>query len=317
MKRLLCVCVFAVFLFMISLPGFAQGDIRCWTSKSDACYHIEKNCEQAEDAFPISETAAMEFQKKPCSVCMEGKKAEEREERFQCSVRGGTYVVRVPNSVLEGYFLSEDSDAPITMPFDSGRLETMSLMTDSAHEDFRARVLLDGRAQGKYRSAEPISDDSMLGTNVRQIDGAWYLVARPKQAFSESDSFKWRIIENEIAVNDDGMLSISRCGQMERESFLDIQTWNGAAPVFEIYYDWADIQIYRGLDANIAVIHERNANEQALIGELFIGNNTFGIGINGYMSDRNTATYCCVITEEELGKLVSLKTFSIRHEPAI
>lgn len=317
MKRKLCACALAVFLLLISLPGFAQGDIRCWTSQTDAFYHIEKACKQAGKAFPISETAALEFQKKPCMACMDGKKAREREERLQCSLRGGTYVVRVPDSVLQQYFLSEISGITETMPYDAGQLENMSLMTDSAHADFQANLLLNGRAQGRYRAAEPISDDSILGSSIRQIDGIWYLVVRPKQAFSDAVPFKWRIIENEIEVDANGILSISRCGQTELENTLDIQIWNGDAPVYEFYSEQADIQIYRGLDANIAVVHEHNANERALNGELLIGDSLSGVSIKGYISAENTATYCCVITDEELGRLVSLKKFAIRYESEI
>lgn len=310
MKKAICLCASIVMLSIGAFHGIAYGETGYWTTKEDPYYHSQKECGEISDRFPISENAALEFDKTPCSVCIEG---EITAETLQATVRAGTYVVRIPEDYLRKFSLNGVFGTAKTDDYDPNVLANMNLMTNRENIAFQTEFIANGRVEGRYRAADLISDETALGLNIRQIDGVWYLVVRPQEHYSSEKPFRWRIMENEISVNGDGKLTIISDHEIIREDYLEIKDEN-ALLIYQEEYGQLEISVYRSLDVNIAVIYEKNPDPYLLDGEVHIGDMDNDLKVSGYIDGFDMATYCCVLSDEELGMLVSGKEPSIYHE---
>lgn len=274
-----------------ALAASGSDDTVYWTSQGDTWYHADRACSANEEAcYPISAVAAAEFGKKPCALCTGNGAAASAQEAKQASVsklsateRGGTWVFRVPKSILE------------------------SISTEHGLDDIKANDLVNlaGKAASdvqEVRVAAPADDTLVL--SLRVIDGDAYMVLRPGSAYSDKNPLKWRVevFGRDLFLFDaqDRMLSgasnvLSSTPDVKKQDY---------SRVFEAVYGDLDIAVYRALGtSNIAVLHLDGAKEgDALTGMVRIDDDATGAPVSGYIANEK-GVFCCVLTDAELSAL--------------
>ena len=265
----------------IGWPALAAGaaDETFWTAREDPCYHLDAGCGNPEgERYPLSEAAALEFQKTPCPICVEPTPEPEAGPALRATERGGTWVFRIPAEALAAVELSppepDTADDPLVSAFASTVSDLVSL-----------------------RLAVP--DDGALFMNLRVIDGDCFLVLRPEEAYSEERPLVWRA--ESMSLNFFGDEAPTLDGVSGPIASAPETDDGNRAQVFSQDYDGLDISVYRAMDTNIAVLHQSNGDAEALDATLQIGG--LSIPMRGYLSGKQ-AVYCCVITDAELGALV-------------
>ena len=266
----------------IACPALAADTAEtCWISRDDPCYHLDAGCGDPEGGrYPISEAAALEFEKTPCPVCVAPEATPEPEAgpALRATERGGTWVFRIPAEQLAAVELAspepDATDDPLVSAFAATVSDLVSL-----------------------RLAVP--EDGALFMNLRVIDGSCFLVLRPERAYSEEKPLIWRA--ESMSLNFFGDEALTLDGVSRPIASAPEQDDGDRAQVFSQDYDGLDISVYRAMDTNIAVLHQSNPEADALDGMLQIGSPS--IPVRGYRSGKQ-AIYCCVITDAELGALV-------------
>ena len=316
-KRALCACTA---LAAMLLPwAMAGAEEECWTSKDDPYYHMEKDCPQAIEDYPISEVAAAAFDKAACPLCAAISGSADVPELRAC-MRGGTYVIRVPVELLAAAQISSDTGFSFQESYDGSEAsDTLSeMLTDAEYLLFMAEFASSGEAQGVYRMPLPDTGEELLSMNVRLLDDAWYMVVRPDGEAPEDGVLSWRIVENRVEMDGSGALTVTCQGVEERRDAVESENRNDSETIFQAEYEGVRIDVYRAIGANIAVLHVDEADPDALQGEVRIGKSAqSGTPVQGYMDESGGAVYCCVITDSELGALVAGKTPVIWRESSL
>lgn len=286
-------------LLMLPVCAYADAQDEFWTRNDDLYYHFNRYCGGADGMVPISGAAARAFDKYVCPVCFQ---AEDAGGDVQAVARGGTIVVRFSDAwlaqpELTGVFgWSPDSE------YTGEKAER--LLADYLHGDtynsFMADYLADGSAEGRARN--PVILDELI-MNRRHIGSDWYIVVRPEEKFSDSWEMYWHINGIKLRREDESLFTNFDLQTVEEYKELKLSRGGGEGPVFELENDGLHMAVYRELDANIAVIYEKNADKDFLEGaQLRMPGMEEGIELDGYM-DGKQGVYCCTLTDAELALL--------------
>ena len=216
------------------------------------------------------------------SLCAIAEEAVSTElPKLTATERGGTWILRVPQALLESVELHKP-DRPASQYSLTGLC---------------ARGLTDAVEQ---RLAYP--SDGSLFMNLRVLDGDCYIVTRPTQPYSAEFPFLWTVEQREIQFFE---ADTTVSGVSEALSSVPEMDSSGYTQVYSDRFAQGDIAVYRAMDVNIAVIHWRGEEELGLIAMAQIGGtDAQKLPVTGYASGKQF-TYCCIITDAELGALVA------------
>lgn len=310
MKRFGC---FVLIAMLLSTCALADVQSEFWTCNEDLYYHFNRYCGGAADMVPISETAALAFDKYACPVCFQD---EDAGGDVQAVVRGGTIVVRFSDAwlaqpELTGVFgWSPDSEYTGE---EADRLLAEYLHGD-AYNSFMADSMADGNAEGRVRWPAVLATDNELIMNHRHIGSDWYVIVRPAEKFDGSWDMYWRINGIRLRRDGDSLFTNFDLQTVEEHKELKLARGGSEGPVFEMENDELQMSVYRELDANIAVIYERNADKDFLeAAELRIPGIQQGILLDGYM-DGGQGVYCCTLTDAELTLLQNGAQAQVWHK---
>lgn len=305
-------------LAVLLLPTCAFADVQgdFWTCNEELYYHFNRNCTGVEELVPISETAAQAFDKYACPVCFQ---SEDVGEDVQGVVRGGTILVRFSDAwlaqpELTGVFgWSADNEY-------TGQ-EADQLLAEYLHGDvynsFLADYMADGSAEGRARNPVILETDGELVMNHRHIGSDWYIIVRPAKKFDNDWEMYWRINGIKLRMEDGSLFTNFDLQTVEEHKKLKLARGGSEGPVFEVENDAMQMAVYRELDANIAVIYEKNADKDFLeAAQLRIPGMVRGIEMDGYM-DGSRGVYCCTLTDAELALLHNGAQAQIWHKPLL
>lgn len=313
LKRLLALLTVLI-IGILNMPTVLAEEIYFWTTREEPYYHADKNCGGSVVRFPLSKDAAVEFDKNPCPLC--GMEVDAKEIEILAGVRAGTYVFCIPQALLDAVEVESIANFTTSRQYSGAEANAvlLEILGDTAYRDFMSEYALYGQAQTTYRAVQPVENADWLNMNLRRIGDNWYLLVDPNQAFSEENPLEWRIVEISIIWDAAGAVTLNVEGEQYRRDYIPSQSMSNAEPVFKRDYGTLDISVFREIGANIAVLHVKNEDPDVLTGEVRIGDTeTEGIDVSGYING-NTATYCCVLTDAELGALVAGSSIGIFHE---
>ena len=300
---------------ILNMPTVLAEEIYFWTTREDPYYHADKNCGGSVVRFPLSKAAAVEFDKIPCPLC--GIEVDAGETKILAGVRAGTYVFCIPQALLDEVKVEPIANFTTSRQYSGTEANAMlsAILGDAAYRDFMSEYVSYGQAQTTYRAVQPVENVNWLNMNLRRIGDNWYMLIDPQQVFSEENPLEWRIVEISIIWDEVGVLTLTVEGEQYRRDYIPSQSMSNAEPIFKRDYETLDISVFREVGANIAVLHVKDEDPDILTGEVRIGDaETEGIDVSGYING-NTATYCCVLTDAELGALVAGSSIGVFHEP--
>ena len=295
----------------------AEQDIRCWTSNADNRYHMEKTC-AGDGSVPISEKAALAFGKEPCEKCVvvEKPKIVYDSEELSMATRAGTYILCIPVSSMESTAALPELDWVEKWSFTGEEIEgeLRNILAENAYDELMKCLKADGWAYGSCRVPELMLEEDVLFMSKRLIGEEWYFVLRPAKSYGAEINLKWRVDEWEIQMESHEALDLLKNRSDERANTLPIAVHNGAKVIFEKNYGQIDVTVYRHTGINTVVLRDSSSNKDVLTGVLIIGGADTGTVLNGYLDSRGKATYCCVISDTELGDIVAGKIPQICYE---
>lgn len=302
---------------VLSECALSETDIRCWTSNTDNRYHMEKTCAGGE-LVPISEKAALAFGKVPCDKCVVVKDKEivYEDDELSMSTRGGTYILCVPLRSMESSAALPELKSVEKQSFSGEEIESelRNILAENAYDELLDCLKADGWAHDICRIPELVLEEDTLFMSKRLIGEEWYFVLRPTKSYGAEINLKWRVDEWEIQMESHETLNLLKSRSDERANTLSVADHSGAEVLFEKNYGNVEITVYRHTGINTAVLRDSSSNKDALSGILIIGEADTGTELNGYLDSRGKATYCCVISDTELGDLVAGKIPIMRYE---
>ena len=138
----------------------------------------------------------------------------------------------------------------------------------------------------------------------RHIGGYWYVVVRPAEKFGDSWGMYWRIDGLQLCMENGALRTNFEQQTVEETLEVALERESGAPPVYSAAAEGFTIEIYRALDANVAVICEASGDADALENACLLVGSCAQIELCGYM-DGDSAVYCCVPDNAELEALRS------------
>lgn len=290
----------ALMLVCLMLILCAQAEeITYYTLKEDIYYHIYANCGGAEGMVPLSKEAADEFQKHICPLCDPIKD----DISARSVARGGTVVSCIPQSWLDDPKKTTQGVFAQPAEYEYQGNEMYARLSELLHgekyaafiEEYRAN----GRAETTVRVPDIIWDNGELIMNQRHFGGAYYIVFRPKNAFEDSYATHARFFEHDICMENDVLYETVGWEWNDYDFNIALERIEGDKTAYSGGNDSLKISVFREMDANIAVITEKNADKNRISRVLFsINGLDTGIEMSGYM-DGKDAVYCCVLTDAE------------------
>lgn len=298
-------CIALCGALMFSVSAMAQGDIRCWTSQVDACYHMDKGC-TGEAMYPISESAALVFDKVACEKCIIEEAVVYRESNLTLAMRGGTYVLCIPVSSMESLNELPKSETQESLSGAAALVHLTSIMPESKFTDFSNRVMADGWAYDSCREPEIMLSEGVLLMSRRRVGENWYFVFRPQTRYGETAEIQWNVLEWDVWLETPEALNLS-CDQSDiRKDQLAVADYSDASVIFEGDIEAGRIIVYRCAGINTAVLYCKvTGKAEDLNSTLVIGSDLEEIQLSGYINDSGQATYCCIISDGELGDMVA------------
>jgi len=304
-KKILAV-LFCGMLAGKALAG-TGGDIRCWTTNSGEVYHIRQSCVD-EETFPISESAAVAFGKKPCPDCVEieDKPVLQADFDIRMAVRGGSYILIIPDGDIEGVQVPQTGESEKTYSGADADNEVRRLLTREAYGDFSARFEADGWAHDTARRPEVLIGEGDLCMSCRLVDDNWYIALRPKKSYGTETEVRWQVAEYDVRRENADAVTVVGALSGEYAQTVAIENHGDAETVFEKDYSILSLTVYRESGINTAVIRdlENHAEMQA---RLWIGDLDTGTVLRGYQDNQKRPTFCCVLSDVELGHIVAGK----------
>lgn len=302
MKRILCMLLAAI----ICALGAALAQAEYYTGKTDIYYHALENCGGVRGRVPLTETAAAEFKKYACPVCIQ---AEDDGADVRAAARGGTIVVRfsdewVYNHELTGVFGFMPADVS---EGEAGWMQLGKYLHGARYADFLADYAADGKAEGRccvpwvLGTGEPDGEDwKDLKMSARHIGASWYIVIRPESKFEKTWRMFWRVSSYELTLTDEGLTSLFDLQTLEENRLMQLERFKGASPEYQRDGD-LQISVFDALGGHIAVLSQQNG-EALADARLIIDGRDTGARLSGYADGAN-AVYCCALTEGELVQL--------------
>ena len=306
------VILFAL-LVMLCFSALAEADGEYWTLKNDLYYHYYRNCGNVSDMVPISRNAAEIFGKYPCPVCMP---SEDDGSDIKAVTRGGTIVLRISDEWLYSF---EDISGVFgfSMPAYYGGEDAWEALDQYLHGERLAAFLddytADGSAESIARTPAVLCTGGELLMNERHIGPYWYITVRPAEKFGSSWDMYWRVDEMDITMEADSEIDHADgtvkyddvfSAQFNRQTIEDHKTVKAESMSsnkagFTKEYDGLELQIFEGLDTNIGLIYEKNADKDLLENvEVRIGDRA-SFYVSGYMNGSN-GVYVFVLTDAEV-----------------
>lgn len=298
-------------LTLLAGACLAEDAAGYWTRKADLYYHLNENCIGALDAVPISGMAAQAFGKYPCPVCVPVK---DDGTGVRAAARGGTIVVRfsdarMANAELTGVFgWSVDS----VYEGAAGETKLAAYLHGDAYNAFLAEYARSGSATDEAREPDVVAVHGERILSVRHIGGYWYVVVRPSEKFGDSWNMYWRIDGIWLHMEDGTLRTNFDLQTVEETLEVALERESGATPVYSAAAEGFTIEIYRALDANVAVICEASGDADALENACLLVGSCAQIELRGYM-DGDSAVYCCVLNDAELEALRSGEAARLLH----
>ena len=270
-------CWALVLVMLAGFPALAEDGAGCWTTREDEYYHLDPNCGGVDETrYPLSVEAALAFDKLPCPDCAAPDGAGIG--TVEAAERGGTWILRVPVAAM--------GELNLERPAGDGAPDPLAALYASTVTDAPGLML-----------AVPAGGLTM---NLRVVDGDCYVVSRPGAPYSAENPVRWRVESLSLGFFGDNGPKLSAVSG--EQSSAPVLSGEGYAQVFDARFDAGDLTVYRALGANIAVVHwaADAAGEAALIRVRDMAD----IPVMGYVAGENW-TYCCVLTDAELGALVA------------
>lgn len=291
----------AALALMLALSSGALAEDDHWTHNADLYYHINSGCGGMTGAAPISEKAALAFDKHACPVCIQ----EDAEGDVRAVVRGGTIVASFSDAWLAQQELAGVFGWTGETQY-QGR-EGQQLLAEYLHGDAYNRFMQDysanQAAEGRARVPVILAQDGELIMNSRHIGGRWYVVVRPAAAFDESWSMYWRVEGLALRMEGGDLYTNFDLQTVEERRELRLERASGAQPTHQSAAGDLGMTVYREMDANIAVIYQSAADGNRLQDvRLRIPGAEGQIRLSGYM-EGDRGVYCCVLTDGELALL--------------
>ena len=292
MKRAM---ILLLLLASLVVPARAEGFTQeYWTSKEDIYYHLDPACGNPDyPRVAMSAEAAEEFDRQPCPLCLDvlepaevlgGPAAEEvieaEPEGLRTIERGGTWVFRIPGAALS----------------------SMSLGNETISEDAWPLVALYGESLTDALDAYlAVPADGSMPMSLRIIDGDAYLVTRPKRSYKAKRPFKWQGVHVVADIFKPGEFTVE--GASRLWEYVPDKERSVKKAFSKTYHRKLEIEVYRGMDANIAVLKwKQMTNKKKLTGVLTIGDLPDAIPVTGYV-EKKASVYCCVLTDDEVAAL--------------
>ena len=302
MKRIVCMLLAAI--ICMSSAALAQDEY--YTDKTDIYYHVLENCGGAAGRVPITETAATEFQKYACPVCV---RVEDDGADVRAAARGGTVVVRFSDEWVYGHeltsvfgFMSDEVSNG-----GEGWVRLGEYLHGARYADFLADYADDDRAEGRccvpyvLGTGKPDGDDwKDLKMSARHIGASWYIVIRPDSKFGKNWRMYWRVSSYALSFASNTLTAEFDLQTLEENRLMQLESFKGAKPEYQRDGD-LQISVFSALDGHIAVFSQKRA-EVLADARLIIGGHDIGVQISGY-ADGENAVYCCALTEAELARL--------------
>lgn len=251
--------------------------------------------------------------KMPCPICTD----EEFKAKITAMERGGTIVVRIPESWMEkqtGFTEGFFSTGAREYDWENGQWTLSDHIHGEKYCDFLEDWAEDGKARETSWGASIQSDADLLIMHSRYMQNAWYFVLRPDGE-----------VDDELRVN----LSLSK-GTVEAEGDVlrvnpSEQDWNNkkyklkltkdkSKAVFQQEYDGFKVSLYETMDIYAAVVYQYGASETDLFYMSLIVGDRDAIVLDGYMSGEK-GIYCGVLTEGEAQFIMDGGEVAISNAP--
>ena len=297
------IAIIAALLAIAALvvSAMAEADLRAilWTSRDDVYYHTDENCGGVASRYPISEEAALAFDKRPCPDCAapEGEAAEAADDAAQAAAgdilateRAGTWVFRVSREALEAAMESGAQSGGRALG--AGRLDSMLRLSVAGDEDAMEALVA-------------VPTDGALLMNLRCMDGDCWLILRPSTGYSKENPLSWHAERLSMGLFESDDVRVTDVSP--EAAFAPEAVDRDYRQVFSHSYSKVDLTVQRAMGANIAVIHWETDEADALTSTLRIGGDGDALPVFGY-AGKKANVYCCVLTDAELGALVAGET---------
>lgn len=296
-------------VLMLIFGGAGAEEVHFWTRKEDLYHHFNAHCGGMKNAVPISEGAALAFEKYACPVCIQ---QTDGAQKIRAVARGGTIVLCFPDTYLEQLTLSEALGEPEESLYegDYARCVLAEYLHGDAYNTFLEALSL-GEAEGLARVPELCTGADELIMNCRHIGGNWYVIVRPQEKFEDVWTLDWRINEYELRMEGERLCASLNAQTVDVQDELTLERIDKTGLVSVQTIDEMEIQIYRALEGNIAVIREEQGSKAQMERvRLCIDGN--GVELSGY-ADGSAAVYCCMLTDGEKNRLCYAETVELRH----
>lgn len=273
-------------LLALFCSGLAESDAdRYWTGRGDVYYHLDADCGHTGRArVALSMEAAEMFDRLPCPICVSAPAetpAVPASDEIRVAERGGTWVFRMPGSLLEALGAAQGE-----LP--DGTEALVKLYGGTLSDVLDAWVALPA--------------DGALLMNLRVMGGDACVVVRPEKRYKDSRPFRWQGAHLLTDIFNPGAFSVEGVSPVMEYAPEDVVKRADMKKLFSEKYDGLEIDVYRAIDSLIAVLHIRGLNGDELTGSVRIGDGRGAIPVTGY-ADKKNAVFCCVLSEEELEAL--------------
>jgi len=296
----------------LSGTSFAEKDI--YRHATEDCYGLEGRAVNPDAAAP-------------CPICV----PEKLSGKITASVRGGTVIVRIPESWMEKqsgfeaaffssgareYLFEEAITAATTRNYtgsDAG-FRLAGTVHGQAYTD-----LLSARGEGKTASAatwsvDIASGEKMLVMNRRYLGNAWYFVLRPTAKVKDTLKVNLSLFRGRAEI-DGNALRVIRDEEWHNKKFELKPKKDDAKAAFSAEYDGCKLTLYEtAMDVYAAVIHKYNASENDLFYLQLKLDNRESIVLDGYMNG-NKGVFCGVLTKGEAQMIMEGRDVIIENAP--
>ncbi|MBQ3424385.1 MAG: WG repeat-containing protein [Clostridia bacterium] len=322
--------------WLAALAGAAVCCILCatalaegwWVDGDGLYYHAEETCALAREARREADsyaTFAGDMGVFPCPACVPAAEDARAPRSWQ---RGGTVVVQLPDSWIEGQieeqFTAADAPGELLIQTDGAGGDLARLIHGAEYQ-----AVLSAAAKGDETSAdaflpESLSGDEMLLMSCRHLGGAWILVLRPDQAGrralnrSGQIALPLRLWRVPLVVQgyDAGMLFEAAGGSRYRDVELKLKPQKASGEeVCRQSGDGYSLYVLRDGDVNTLVLRERDLGD----GDSLERMGAFGrdrFSLKGY-ADEGDGVFICAVSDGEVEQLKQKRSFEMNAAPAV
>ena len=312
MKRLSL--LLALLIAALGLPALAEGG--CWydADRPALTWHATPDCAAGGALTAISEGDANRLGLLPCPVCvqdMAGAKGVAAVER------GGTIILRL----TDAWMASREDIGSVFAGYpcdvydgDAGLKALSERLHGDAYVRFLADIAATGRAEASayYPGIYPENGEAILCQ--RHVGCAWFTALRPAVAVDDPYPMYLRFFGGPLTWRD-GALHTDDWQEWGDDGYRLKLDKRGSKRAFSRDYGGLELLLFRELDADILVVHERHADADLLedVGLALDGADT-GLRLTGYM-DGGDAVFVGVLTAPEAARVKAGAVPSLTRKP--